>query len=207
MESFEKQAARQGLIFLGWRDVPQSPNVLGELALAALPVIKQAFVHSPEARGDALEEQLYRTRRSTQADLLEVGGGAPLGEAYIASMSSRTIVYKGMVQSCILGPFYHDLENEAFKTNFAVYHRRFSTNTNPKWPLAQPMRNLAHNGEINTLLGNVNWQRALDQQRGRRDPLCSLDKSDSANLDSVFENLIRGGKTPAQSISMLVPEA
>ena len=132
---------------------------------------------------------------------------APLGEAYIASFSSRTIVYKGMVQSCVLGPFYNDLENDKYMTNFAIYHRRFSTNTVPKWPLAQPMRNLGHNGEINTLLGNVNWQRALDQQRGRRDPLCSLDRSDSANLDAVFENLIRGGKTPAQTISMLVPEA
>ena len=131
----------------------------------------------------------------------------PLGESYFPSFSSRTIVYKGMVQSAVLGPFYKDLENELYKTNFAVYHRRFSTNTVPKWPLAQPMRNLAHNGEINTLLGNVNWQRALDQQRGRRDPLCSLDRSDSANLDAVFENLIRGGKTPAQTISILVPEA
>lgn len=83
---------------------------------------------------------------------------------YFASVSSRTIVYKGMVQSCVLGPFYKDLTNELFQTNFAIYHRRFSTNTVPKWPLAQPMRCLAHNGEINTLIGNVNWQRALDIQ-------------------------------------------
>ena len=101
-----------------------------------------------------------------------------------------------MVMSCILGPFYRDLTNPAFKTNFAIYHRRFSTNTNPKWPLAQPFRCLAHNGEINTLIGNVNWQRALDIQRERRDPLCSLDRSDSANLDAVFENLLRADKTP-----------
>ena len=185
----------------------QDKNVLGEFALEALPDIRQAFVHHPTARGDELEKLLYQTRRSTQADLLEQGGGVPLGESYFPSFSSRTIVYKGMVQSAVLGPFYKDLENELYKTNFAVYHRRFSTNTVPKWPLAQPMRNLAHNGEINTLLGNVNWQRALDQQRGRRDPLCSLDRSDSANLDAVFENLIRGGKTPAQTISILVPEA
>jgi glutamate synthase domain-containing protein 1 len=112
-----------------------------------------------------------------------------------------------MVMSCILGPFYGDLTNPNFKTNFAVYHRRFSTNTNPKWPLAQPFRCLAHNGEINTLIGNVNWQRALDIKRARRDPLCSLGRSDSSNLDAVFENLLRFGKTPAQSMSMLVPEA
>ena len=207
MATLEKQAERQGLEFLGWREVPQNKNVLGEFALAALPNIQQAFVHHPTAKGDDLEEVLYRTRRSTQADLLEQGGGVPLGEAYFPSFSSRTILYKGMVQSAVLGPFYKDLENELYQTNFAVYHRRFSTNTVPKWPLAQPMRKLAHNGEINTLLGNVNWQRALDQQRGRRDPLCSLDRSDSANLDAVFENLIRGGKSPAQSISILVPEA
>ena len=92
---------------------------------------------------------------------------SPQGEVkttYFASVSSRTIVYKGMVQSCVLGPFYKDLTNELFQTNFAIYHRRFSTNTVPKWPLAQPMRCLAHNGEINTLIGNVNWQRALDIQ-------------------------------------------
>ncbi|KAL3932174.1 MAG: hypothetical protein SGPRY_000812 [Prymnesium sp.] len=112
-----------------------------------------------------------------------------------------------MVQSVILGAFYEDLTNPLYQTNWAIYHRRFSTNTNPKWPLAQPMRSLAHNGEINTLIGNVNWQRALDISRGRRDPLCSLDRSDSANLDTIFENVMRSGKTPAHSLSMLVPEA
>ena len=108
----------------------------------------------------------------------------------------------------MLGRFYGDLTDERYTTNFAIYHRRFSTNTVPKWPLAQPMRCLAHNGEINTLIGNVNWQRALDVQRGRRDPLCSDTKSDSANLDSVFENAIRGtGKQPVLALSALVPEA
>ena len=115
--------------------------------------------HSPALRGDELEEALYATRRSIQADIrAKAVAGAPqsLAETYIASMSSRTIVYKGMVQSAVLGPFYEDLQNQLFYTNFAIYHRRFSTNTVPKWPLAQPMRMLAHNGEINTLLGNVN---------------------------------------------------
>jgi len=202
----EVRAAEQGLEFLGWRDVPQNKRVLGELALAALPTVRQAILHHPTKRGDELENALYQLKRSVQGDVTAAGG--EIAEwMYFVSFSSRTIVYKGMVMSCILGPFYGDLTNPNFKTNFAVYHRRFSTNTNPKWPLAQPFRCLAHNGEINTLIGNVNWQRALDIKRARRDPLCSLGRSDSSNLDAVFENLLRFGKTPAQSMSMLVPEA
>jgi len=204
----EEQATKQGFELLGWRDVPQNKLVLGELALAALPTIRQAFVYHPTHTGDLLESALYQLRRSVQADLLEADPESGIRkETYFASFSSRTIVHKGMVQSAVLGPFYNDLTNPLFATNFAIYHRRFSTNTNPKWPLAQPMRYLAHNGEINTLIGNVNWQRAYDIQRNRRDPLCSLDRSDSSNLDAVFENVIRDGKTPAHSLSMLVPEA
>ena len=199
------QAEKNGLEVLGWRDVPQAKQTLGELALDALPIIRQAFVCSADKTGDELEMALYKTRRSTQADVTETGGA--VADTYFASFSSRTIVYKGMVQSAVLGPFYTDLQDPLYYTNFAIYHRRFSTNTVPKWPLAQPMRNLAHNGEINTLIGNVNWQRAFDIQRGRRDRLCSLDRSDSANLDAVMENQIMGGKTPAHAIAVLVPEA
>jgi len=206
----EAQAAMNGFEFLGWRDVPQSKNVLGPMALEALPEIRQAFLHHPTLRGDELEEALYKVRRSTQGDIIDNDPEKAKGQQiYFASLSSRTIVYKGMVMSCVLKQFYGDLENEDFLTNFAIYHRRFSTNTNPKWPLAQPMRILAHNGEINTLTGNVNWQRAFDKQRNRRDPLCSFDKSDTANLDSVFENNVLGNdkKTPAAALSSLVPEA
>jgi len=202
----EKQAVEQGFEFLGWRDPPLNKRVLGPLALAALPTVRQAIMHHPTLRGDELETALYQLKRSTQGDITAAGGDIQEW-TYFVSMSSRTIVHKGMVMSCILGPFYGDLTDPRFKTNFAVYHRRFSTNTNPKWPLAQPFRCLAHNGEINTLIGNVNWQRALDIKRARRDKLCSLDRSDSANLDAVFENLLRFGKTPAQSLSILVPEA
>ena len=206
MALLEGQVKAQGFELLTWRDPPQDKEKLGPLALEALPTIRQAFVHHPTLRGDELEEALYQLRRSTQADVLAAGGKVKEW-TYFASFSSRTIVHKGMVMSCILGPFYGDLTNELFQTNFAIYHRRFSTNTVPKWPLAQPMRCLAHNGEINTLIGNVNWQRALDIKRQRRDPLCSLDRSDSANLDAVFENFIIAGKSPAHSLSMLVPEA
>jgi len=207
----ETQAALKGFEVVGWREVPQAKESLGPLARDALPTIRQAFLHHPTLRRDDLERALYKLRRSTQADLLEhakENPDCPVGETYFASLSSRTIVYKGMVQSAVLGRFYGDLTDERYTTNFAIYHRRFSTNTVPKWPLAQPMRCLAHNGEINTLIGNVNWQRALDVQRGRRDPLCSDTKSDSANLDSVFENAIRGtGKQPVLALSALVPEA
>merc|ERR1719379_896907 len=206
----EEQAEMNGFEFLGWRDVPQSKNVLGPMALEALPEIRQAFLHHPTLRGDELEEALYKVRRSTQGDIIDNDPEkAQSQEIYFASLSSRTIVYKGMVMSCVLKQFYGDLENEDFLTNFAIYHRRFSTNTNPKWPLAQPMRILEHNGEINTLTGNVNWQRAFDKQRNRRDPLCSFAKSDTANLDSVFENNVLGNdkKTPAAALSSLVPEA
>ena len=206
MAILERQAAEKGFTFLGWRDPPQKKSILGRMALAALPTIRQAFLHHPTLKGDDLEAALYKLRRSTQGDILNEDDKVREW-SYFASLSSRTIIHKGMVMSCILGPFYGDLTNPLFKTNFAIYHRRFSTNTNPKWPLAQPMRCLAHNGEINTLIGNVNWQRAFDISRKRRDPLCSLDKSDSANLDAVFENLLRNGKTPAHSLSMLVPEA
>lgn len=208
MAIFDAQAATKGFEVLGWRDPPQNKGVLGEMALAALPTIRQAFLYHPDLTGDELEAALYGLRRSVQGDLQEEPkGSAVKAETYFASLSSRTIIYKGMVMSAVLGPFYGDLTNPLFATNFAIYHRRFSTNTNPKWPLAQPMRCLAHNGEINTLIGNVNWQRALDIQRGRRDRLCSLERSDSANLDAIFENGIRDGKTPAFALSMLVPEA
>ena len=194
---FEAQAAKRGLQVLGWRDVPQDKESLGELArsrcrssarpssttptrpattsrtlcahpTAARPRPRPTPPGTPPARppphvSPRSPPRRYAARRSAQADF----AASPQGEVkttYFASVSSRTIVYKGMVQSCVLGPFYKDLTNELFQTNFAIYHRRFSTNTVPKWPLAQPMRCLAHNGEINTLIGNVNWQRALDIQ-------------------------------------------
>jgi glutamate synthase domain-containing protein 1 len=182
----EVQAAAKGFVFLGWRDPPQNKDVLGPLARAALPRIRQAFLHHPTLRGDALEAALYQVRRSTQAEVLDKCGKRVGGaQTYFCSLSSRTIIYKGMVMSAVLGPFYGDLTNPAFHTNFAVYHRRFSTNTNPKWPLAQPMRCLAHNGEINTLIGNVNWQRALDIQRN---PLLDCNRNGVLDMADLLDH-------------------
>ena len=136
-------------------------------------------------------------------------------EFYFASLSSKTVVYKGMVRSEVLSEFYEDLKKEDFKVSFSVYHRRFSTNTLPKWPLAQPMRFLGHNGEINTLLGNINWAKAsethIDDYWGElsRDikPIVDKNKSDSSNLDATLEINIRSGKPITDSLLKLVPEA
>jgi len=205
-----ESAAKHGLELIGWRKVPTDMDSLGLMARAAMPDIEQAFFYHPELTGDALEEKLYFARRSAQADAHQWAVKHPSSSVenfYICSLSSRSIVYKGMVQSSVLPLFYKDLVNEEYLTNWAIYHRRFSTNTVPKWPLAQPMRLLGHNGEINTVIGNINWQRALDVQRNRRAPLCSITRSDSSNLDGVFEWLVRSNHSCAHSLSALVPEA
>ena len=128
----------------------------------------------------------------------------------------QTMVYKGMLRSAVLGAFYSDLTDPGFETAFAIYHRRFSTNTNPKWPLAQPMRVLGHNGEINTLQGNINWMASREQDlqapvwAGREAdllPMCSAAGSDSANLDGVAELLARSGSGLDEALMVLVPEA
>ncbi|MCC5622437.1 glutamate synthase subunit alpha, partial [Nostoc sp. CHAB 5715] len=148
----EQVAAEEKFIVLGWRVVPVQPDLLGVQARENQPQIEQVLLASVDKSGDELERQLYITRRRISKAATNISE-----EFYICSLSSRTIVYKGMVRSAVLGDFYDDLKNPVYKSAFAVYHRRFSTNTMPKWPLAQPMRLLGHNGEINTLLGNINW--------------------------------------------------
>jgi glutamate synthase (ferredoxin) len=211
----EQVANSEQLTVLGWRVVPVQPQLLGVQARENQPQIEQVFLASANKSGDELERQLYITRRrifkvfsNTNSNWSE--------DFYICSLSSRTIVYKGMVRSAVLGDFYKDLKNPAYTSAFAVYHRRFSTNTLPKWPLAQPMRLLGHNGEINTLLGNINWMRArqaslshpvwgdnLDQLK----PFVHIDNSDSATLDNVLELLVRSGRSPLEALMIMVPEA
>ncbi|XP_024003953.1 ferredoxin-dependent glutamate synthase 2, chloroplastic isoform X3 [Eutrema salsugineum] len=137
-------------------------------------------------------------------------------ELYFSSLSNQTIVYKGMLRSEVLGLFYPDLKNDLYKSAFAIYHRRFSTNTSPRWPLAQPMRFLGHNGEINTIQGNLNWMTSREASlrspvwHGRENdirPISNPKASDSSNLDSAAELLIRSGRTPEESLMVLVPEA
>jgi glutamate synthase (ferredoxin) len=175
------------------------------------PHIEQVVIYCADKSGDELERELYiASKRIMQA------GRRISEDFYVCSLSSRTIVYKGMVRSAVLGDFYEDLKNPGFKCAFAVYHRRFSTNTMPKWPLAQPMRLLGHNGEINTLLGNINWMMAREATlshpiwHNRFDelkPLVNIDNSDSATLDNVLELLVRSGRSPLEGLMMMVPEA
>jgi glutamate synthase (ferredoxin) len=147
----------EGLTTLGWRVVPCHSESLGAQAGQNKPQIEQVLVRAM-VEGDALERLLYLVRKrihQTAGDLTHCSGWAQ--NLYICSLSNRTIVYKGMVRSAVLSEFYTDLQSPAYTSPFAIFHRRFSTNTLPKWSLAQPMRLLSHNGEINTLLGNVNW--------------------------------------------------
>ncbi len=206
---------QEDLQLLGWRLVPVKPEVLGEQARSNQPYIEQ-FIVAGELTGDEWERQLYLVRRKIVKALQADGRVKPGDDFYICSLSSRTIVYKGMVRSAVLGQFYTDLTNPLFVSNFAVYHRRFSTNTMPKWPLAQPMRMLGHNGEINTLLGNINWVTAREKDldhpvwNGRLKelkPILSLDNSDSGTLDNVLELMVRSGRSPIEGLMIMVPEA
>ncbi|CAK6697398.1 Ferredoxin-dependent glutamate synthase 2 [Cyanobium usitatum str. Tous] len=209
----DDEAAKLGLVSLGWRAVPLDASVLGPLARQTAPAIEQWLLAADQA-GDDLEALLFRLRRRCGDRARAVWGPGP-GELYFASLSSRTVVYKGMVRSAVLSAFYGDLRDARFAVSFAVYHRRFSTNTLPRWPLAQPMRLLGHNGEINTLLGNLNWARAseanLDAVWGEAaaelKPVVNPAFSDSANLDATLELLVRSGRPITESLLTLVPEA
>ncbi|MEH1874130.1 glutamate synthase large subunit [Nostoc sp.] len=207
----EQVAEEEKFILLGWRVVPVQPDLLGVQARENQPQIEQVLLASVDKSGDELERQLYITRRRISKVATNISE-----EFYICSLSSRTIVYKGMVRSAVLGSFYDDLKNPAYKSAFAVYHRRFSTNTMPKWPLAQPMRLLGHNGEINTLLGNINWMMAReailnhpvwDDRIKELRPLVHIDNSDSATLDNVLELLVSSGRSPLEALMIMVPEA
>ena len=212
----EATVSAENLKVLGWRRVPVSPEVLGQQAREHQPHIEQIIVSSSDKlRGDDLERKLYIARSRVGKKLSD--------DFYICSFSCRTIVYKGMVRSVVLGEFYQDLANPDFESSFAVYHRRFSTNTMPKWPFAQPMRILGHNGEINTLLGNINWMSnrekelissnesnlpgwSQDEIEGLT-PIVNNNNSDSYNLDSAMELLVRTGRSITESAMILVPEA
>ena len=211
----EQVAVSENLSVLGWRVVPVDGSVLGAQAKEHQPQIEQVFLKAEDVSGDELERRLYITRCRIAKAIRSLDSKS-IEEFYVCSLSSRTIVYKGMVRSAVLGDFYHDLNNPAYKSSFVVYHRRFSTNTMPKWPLAQPMRLLGHNGEINTLLGNINWMRARQASlthplwKGRSQvlqPFVRIENSDSATLDNVFELQVRSGRSPLEALMIMVPEA
>ncbi len=214
----EQVLTAAGVKVLGWRVVPVKPDILGVQARENQPTIEQLFVQS-ELAGDPLDRRLYRLRRKINAAIAQAAAADPsdFQNFYICSFSGRTIVYKGMVRSAVLGEFYLDLQQPEYISQFAVYHRRFSTNTMPRWHLAQPMRLLGHNGEINTLLGNINWMAAREADLAHPSwtgtqledlkPTVNAANSDSANLDNVMELLVRSGRSPQEALMMLVPEA
>ncbi len=211
---FEAEAVALGLQFAGWREVPVDSAVLGPMARETAPVIEQWLVKG-EAEADAFEALLLRLRRRVGAMARESWGFEGSRDFYVASLSSRTVVYKGMVRSEVLAKYYADLRDSRFEVSFAVYHRRFSTNTLPRWPLAQPMRLLGHNGEINTLLGNLNWAKASEaslagvwgEAADDLNPVVNPAFSDSANLDATLELMVRSGRSVTDSLITLVPEA
>lgn len=215
----ERILQEEDMTVLGWRAVPVDPTQLGIQARENQPTIEQVFAQSP-LQGDALERRLFLCRKRINRAVQEETQGTNLADQfadyYFCSLSNRTIIYKGMVRSAVLGKFYQDLQDPLYRSTFAIYHRRFSTNTMPRWHLAQPMRLLGHNGEINTLLGNVNWMVARETELAHECwgdrlpelmPTVNLNNSDSANLDNVFELLVRSGRSPQEALMIMVPEA
>ncbi|HUR48700.1 MAG TPA: glutamate synthase large subunit [Acidimicrobiales bacterium] len=204
----ERIAADVGLGILGWRDVEVRPEILGPGARASLPWISQVFARSlSDERGMALERRAFVLRKRVERSLDGV---------YLPSLSSRTLVYKGMLSAHQLPAFYPDLTDPAFKGSLALVHSRFSTNTFPSWPLAHPFRYIAHNGEINTVRGNRNWMQAreslLESDLIPGDlktllPICTPGLSDSATFDEVLELLHLAGRSLPHSVLMMVPEA
>ena len=200
-----------GLQVAGWREVPVDPSVCGELALRTLPRIEQLFVNAPEGmqRG-SFNRQLFLARRRAE-------NGFPDTDptAYVASLSSVTISYKGMVMPEVLADFYPDLRDQRMQSSVCLFHQRFSTNTLPQWRLAQPFRFLAHNGEINTIQGNRNW--ALARANNFRsdklddisdlDPIISLTGSDSSSLDNMLEVMRAAGMDVLHAMRILIPPA
>src|SRR6267143_543669 len=208
----------EGLPVLGWRDVPVDLDVLGAGARASCPIIRQAILAPPVERGrfdeTTWERSLYLARRTIERRIAEAGPG--LEPFFVCSLSCRTLVYKALLTGTQLAGFFPDLASSDYETALAIFHQRYSTNTTSSWPLAQPFRMLAHNGEINTLWGNRNAMRAREPALAgppwgdavdRLKPVIWSDGSDSASLDNALELLVRSGRDPVHALMMLVPEA
>ncbi|MGH8825782.1 MAG: glutamate synthase large subunit, partial [Jiangellaceae bacterium] len=206
-------AAEERLVVLGWREVPSTPALLGATARSTMPRFRQLFVGADPQDGDAdgvtgiaVDRRAFCLRKRAERET----------PVYFPSLSSRTLVYKGMLTTGQLEPFFPDLSDRRFASALAVVHSRFSTNTFPSWPLAHPYRFVAHNGEINTVMGNRNWMRARESQLAsdllpgdlsRLFPVCTPGASDSASFDEVLELLHLGGRSLAHAMLMMIPEA
>ena len=197
----------------GWRQVPINVDVIGEKANATRPEIEQIMIAGrPGMTSDSFERDLYVIRRRIENQILDEN----LNDFYICSLSCRSVIYKGMFLAEQVTEFYPDLLDDRFVSRFAIYHQRYSTNTFPTWKLAQPFRMLAHNGEINTLSGNVNWMRSHETRMQSEyfgqhvediKPVVQPGSSDSAALDSVFELLVRGGRDAPMVKTLMIPDS
>lgn len=209
----ESEVLRMGYYIYGWRHVPVDVSCLGGKANATRPEIEQILIsNSKGVDEETFERELYVIRRRIE----KAASAAGINELYLASLSCRSVIYKGMMLAEQVAVFYPDLMDERFESAFAIYHQRYSTNTFPQWWLAQPFRMLAHNGEINTLKGNVNWMKSHEIRMASSafgdmaediKPIIAAGSSDSAALDSVFEVLVRAGRSAPMAKTMLVPES
>ncbi|MCY4292328.1 MAG: glutamate synthase large subunit, partial [Roseovarius sp.] len=209
----ESEVIRMGHYIYGWRHVPVDVTVLGDKANATRPEIEQILISNTKDIGEEeFERELYVIRRRIE----KAAGQAGINGMYVASLSCRGIIYKGMMLAEQVSEFYPDLRDKRFKSAFAIYHQRYSTNTFPQWWLAQPFRMLAHNGEINTLKGNVNWMKSHEIRMASASfkdlaedikPIVPQGSSDSAALDSVFEVLVRAGRSAPMAKTILIPES
>jgi glutamate synthase (NADPH/NADH) large chain len=220
-EQLEKFIAKEGQKLVGWRDVPTTLDGLGKAVIDSMPVMRQCIVARGENCADqqAFERKLIVIRKQTLnplAKLADKHGLPNLTKTYIPSFSSRTIVYKGLLLANQVGSFYDDLRNPKCESALGLVHQRFSTNTFPSWRLAHPYRYMAHNGEINTVRGNVNWMNArrrtmeselLGADLDKMWPLIPHGQSDTACLDNALELLLAGGYSLAHAMMMLMPEA
>jgi glutamate synthase (NADPH/NADH) large chain len=209
----ETEVLRMGHTIYGWRHVPVDISCLGDKANATRPEIEQILIS--DAKGldeETFERELYVIRRRIEKAVQAAG----IMGFYMASLSCRSIIYKGMMLAEQVAVFYPDLMDERFKSAFAIYHQRYSTNTFPQWWLAQPFRMLAHNGEINTLKGNTNWMKSHEIRMASGafgdlaediKPIIPQGSSDSAALDAVFEVLVRAGRSAPMAKTMLIPES
>ncbi|WP_333832049.1 glutamate synthase large subunit [Rubrimonas sp.] len=208
----ETEILRLGHTIYGWRQVPMNTDVLGEKAGATRPEIEQIIIRNAKGvDAETFERELYVIRRR-----IEKAAAATQAQGfYVCSLSCRSVIYKGMMLAEQVAEFYPDLKDPRFVSAFAIYHQRYSTNTFPQWWLAQPFRMLAHNGEINTLKGNLNWMRSHEIRMASSSfgelaeeikPIVPAGSSDSAALDAVFEVMVRAGRNAPMAKTMLVPE-
>jgi glutamate synthase (NADPH/NADH) large chain/glutamate synthase (ferredoxin) len=209
----ESEVLRMGHYIYGWRHVPVDVSVLGDKANATRPEIEQILIRCENgADAEQFERELYIIRRRIEKAAM----AAQIQGVYLCSLSCRSIIYKGMMLAEQVATFYPDLMDERFESAFAIYHQRYSTNTFPQWWLAQPFRMLAHNGEINTLKGNINWMKSHEIRMASANfgdaaedikPIIPAATSDSGALDAVFEVLVRSGRSAPMAKTMMIPEA